>query len=56
MRVVQIEPGTDADFDAVRAVIEQRLCRPPVAMLPPITSTCGKLFLTHFTRSSTPCE
>src|SRR3989338_6985764 len=25
-------------------------------MLPPITSTCGKLLLTHLTRSSTPCE
>jgi hypothetical protein len=25
-------------------------------MLPPTTSTCGKFFLTHLTRSSTPCE
>ena len=46
MRVVQIEPGPDADLDAVGAVIDQRLARRrAVAMLPPITCDLREVLL-----------
>jgi hypothetical protein len=56
MRVVQIEPGTDADLHGIGAVIGKAPLPAAVAMLPPMTATCGNFFFTHDTRSSTPCE
>ena len=41
MRVVQIEPGPMPTLTRVGAGIGQRRAAAPVAMLPPITSTCG---------------
>ena len=47
-------PGADTDPDAVSTVINQAHAPSAVAILPPMTSICGKFFLTQRTRSSTP--
>src|SRR6201996_6901599 len=54
IRVVQIEPGPMPTFTPSAPYSTSALAALAVAMLPPITSTCGKFFLTHLTRSSTP--
>jgi len=56
IRVVQIEPGPIPIFTPSAPASTNANAAPAVAMLPPITSICGKCFLTHLTRSSTPCE
>jgi hypothetical protein len=55
MRVVQIEPGPMPTFTPSAPWSTSALAPSRVAMLPPITCICGKVFFTHFTRSSTPC-
>ena len=54
MRVVQIEPGPMPTLTASAPASTSASAAAPVAMLPPITSTCGKLCLTQRTRSITP--
>ena len=55
MRVVQIDPGPIPTFTPSAPASTQALAASAVAILPPITSICGKCFLTHVTRSITPC-
>ena len=45
---------TDADLDRVGASLDQSSAASAVAMLPPITCTCGKFSFTQRTRSITP--
>ncbi len=54
IRVVQIEPGPMPTFTPSAPYSTSALAAAAVAMLPPITSTCGKFCLTQRTRSSTP--
>ncbi len=54
MRVVQIEPGPMPTLTASAPASASASAAAPVAMLPPMTSTFGKFFLTHLTRSMTP--
>ena len=54
MRVVQIEPGPMPTLTASAPASASASAASPVAMLPPITSICGKCFLTQRTRSITP--
>ena len=54
IRVVQIEPGPIPTFTASAPYSTSALAAAAVAMLPPITSTCGNVCLTQRTRSSTP--
>jgi hypothetical protein len=56
MRVVQIEPGPMPTLTPSAPASTSARAASAVAMLPPITSTCGKVRLTQRTRSSTPCE
>ena len=55
-RVVQIEPGPIPTFTASAPLSSSASAASPVQMLPPMTCTFGKFFLTQLTRSSTPCE
>jgi hypothetical protein len=54
MRVVQIEPGPMPTLTPSAPWSSIASAASAVAILPPITSTIGKFFLIHLTRSSTP--
>ena len=54
MRVVQIEPGPMPTLTPSAPASTSASAAAPVAMLPPMTSTCGKFCLTQRTRSITP--
>ena len=54
IRVVQIEPGPIPTLTPSAPASTNANAALAVAILPPITSICGKCFLTHVTRSSTP--
>ncbi len=54
MRVVQIEPGPMPTLTPSAPASASASAAAPVAMLPPTTSTCGKLRLIQRTRSTTP--
>ena len=56
IRVVQIEPGPMPTLTPSAPWSTSAFAPAAVAMLPPITCTCGKRFFTQATRSSTPCE
>jgi hypothetical protein len=56
IRVVQIEPGPIPTLTASAPASSSASAASPVTMLPPITCTFGKFFLTQATRSITPCE
>ena len=54
MRVVQMLPGPMPTFTASAPASTSASAAAPVAMLPPMTSTCGNWRLTQRTRSITP--
>ncbi|MCY1286493.1 hypothetical protein D9M70_354690 [compost metagenome] len=56
IRVVQIEPGPMPTLTPSAPASTSALAASPVAMLPPITWTSGKVCLTQRTRSITPWE
>ena len=56
IRVVQIEPGPIPTLTPSAPASTNANAAAPVAILPPITCTSGKFFLTQVTRSNTPCE
>src|SRR3569833_2554389 len=54
MRVVQIDPGPMPTLTPSAPCQTNALAASAVAMLPPMTSTCGLCFLTHLTRAGAP--
>ena len=54
IRVVQIEPGPIPTLTPSAPASTKAKAALAVAMLPPITSICGKCFLTQVTRFNTP--